>query len=257
MGRRAYGASSAGSGSAAASGGVSKVNTYANRATSFASPAAGDIFTASDSGNHQVYDGSAWRPIVGGGLGHEPADPSGWTWVNQGTSTMTRTSGRVHATFQDPGATVTWRGKHTTMADPSTAAIRVHVRAFSSTESAGTNNICAAGCYFRDSSNGNMLTIGMTANAAAGAASTVAIQTATWSAGSFTASTDYFPAGQVEWLALEVSSTNVLLRTSADGSTWVTVRTYDATLDTFDQNGIGACVYNANASVMWDSVQRA
>lgn len=70
-------------------GNATYVSAYASPPSS---PAAGDLWMPSD-GYHDFlrYSGSVWVPHVGGVAGAIPSR-SGWSWVNQGTGTVTTTS---------------------------------------------------------------------------------------------------------------------------------------------------------------------
>lgn len=204
--------------------GSTTVDTFANR-PSAAGPT-GSRFICTDDDSEWVLYGGVWRPRVANNFGHEPPEPTSWTWRNQGSSSMAKEFGRVNGSFSNSGAAINVKSKTTPMPAPSTATIR---GLFVACGGNGRDNYHGQAVVMRESATGRMVSASLFTTTQSGTnlpiTSVNAIQ---WSADgvTFVGSNDFtIPWNGPAWLGLDVSGSNVLYRVSYDGTKWFTFRT--------------------------------
>lgn len=119
------------------------------------SPASGDLWFITDSFYTGRYNGSSWDYFYRG-MQVYPPTTSGWTWANQGTSTLTQTGGALYFVGQ-VAASDNYRVYYrTSPATPYTvtAVILPHIGITAS------GNFPTVGICFRENSSGKLITWG-------------------------------------------------------------------------------------------------
>lgn len=200
------------------------VDLYANRPAGVT----GKRFIPTDGGHEQIYDGSAWRPLLGNTLGNEP--PAASTFPNaRGTPTMTSlTKANGILTMQFTGLNPLSIGGYAgNMAAPTTASIECSAGiAGTSTSSSGQVD---PGVWMRESGTNKalMLTIGQSTRSG-NYSNVVGVQLWTNSTTRSTFQTTLAQPmdGKPMRGRLRVSGTNVLAEVSIDGgASWIQIYT--------------------------------
>lgn len=162
---------------------------------------------ARDGGAAHVYYGPIWRVV--------PLDQSGWSWVNQGSASVTQGKGIVFLAVPGAGGTNV-RGRVTS----APAAPYVITAAVMPSLPGGTHAF--AGIGFRESSSGKIFDLHIYNN---GGGTQEVIRVVKWT-NETTVSTVPVARGVVAqrgpvWLRIEDNNTNVIFSTSPDGVNWI------------------------------------
>jgi hypothetical protein len=209
-----------------------RVGTYANLpATSDAIEGHVYHFT---SGFYEkaVFNGSTWDVMMNG---HNVTVPptSGWSWVNQGTSTLSTTEG--YQTIETPGQAATNLRIRTRSAPSAPYTITTQISMIGEDTNTQSGNI-----FVRDNSSGRIISLAHTSLEQ----STFSI-TRMNSATSFNSTSsinEYALKGSPVWVRVEDNNTNLIFQVSADGTHWATLLSESRTawLATPDHIGWGA-----------------
>jgi hypothetical protein len=212
----------------------SQIGTYANLPA--AGMKSGDRYRTTDSALEFIYDGSNWQSFVGGQIGELsiPNALGSWSWVNQGSSTLTNVG--AYQLFVPGSGSLNSSAYVRSVTVPYTAII-----GFVPTISigAGSDNE-GAGIAIRDSGSGKIIYFLTTnSNHLVGFAFT----NATTFSSTLLASATYPTYGPWWWFKIVNNSTNRLWYISRNGQSWIQVRSESTTnFLTENQIGIGAVV---------------
>lgn len=215
------------------------VNTYATTRPS--SPASGDLYIPTDGyWSQEVYDGANWRPQHAGALLTVPPS-AGWSWDNQGSSTIDSSLGGLYLCVPAGTSSLTLRCRY--RAAPTapytiTALIEPNMLGI-------TNSYVSIG--FRENSSGKLHALLAGLNAV-----NLQVYSAKYtSAAAYSA--NYTSTQQWKWptwLRIKDDNTNRICQLSRDGKTWLTLHSVSRTdFLTADQVYFGV----APASATFDS----
>ena len=202
------------------SGTLTSVGAYASARPG--TPATGDRYIVTDGyWNEEVYDGSAWRPMMNGLLLNTPSS-SGWSWDNQGSATIDSALGGLYLYVPAGTSSISMRARYRTApAAPYTitALIRPNIL--------GSSN-GYFGFGWRQSSDGKL--------ACALVEQTPATATPTIYSAKFSAATTYVAAytstkilASHYWLRIADNNTNRIISVSVDGRNWLTLHSVSRT----------------------------
>lgn len=174
------------------------------------SPATGDLFLPNDGFQIERYSGSVWVPW-GPIFPLTAPDNSAFSWVNQGSSTVTTTQGGIVLAQPAGGASTSASLRvKTAPSTPYTATF------FMLANTILTKQWLRTGVVFRESSTGKFVSFHI---------SNGQLWTTKWSSATgISADYSQFGLGQVpNWIQITDNGTNLVFRVSQDGQTWTQI----------------------------------
>lgn len=225
-GQNLYGCTSSNTWTVLGGGSAASSNSYGAYASLPASCTAGDRYLTSDS----IYEfactaSNTWRAFNTSKL-HVIPPSSGWSWVNQGSATVTYSLGYGYLSAP-ANATDSLRMQTRSASAPYTVTARIRVK------TNDTQNYFAAGLMCRDSGSGGIINFGIAGN---GGVKVISYYHASpTSGGSMRGTAINLGIYSDLWLRLSDNSTNRVLEYSINGADWLqhssTANTTDVTCD--------------------------
>lgn len=225
-GRNLYGCTSSNTWTVLGDGSAASSNSYGAYASLPASCTAGDRYLTSDS----IYEfactaSNTWRAFNTSTL-HVIPPSAGWSWVNQGSATVTYSLGYGYLSAPASAAD-SLRMQTRSASAPYTVTARIRVKAND------TQNYFAGGLMCRNSGSGEIINFGIAGNGGVKVISYY--HSSPTGGGSMRGSAINLGIYSDLWLQLSDDNTNRILKYSINGTDWLqhssTARTTDVTCD--------------------------